>query len=398
MSEQERILKKVIMLLEYKALNSNVLNLTQGNTIFSSDGNRTATNDDWVDAWELFTEELANNSGRFWPMFAIISVYTVVVVVSLFGNIFVCKFVYENNKIKRTITNVFIFNMATSDLLMTVLNIPFSLARILLNNWPFGKVMCALVPSVQVTSVYVSTFTMTCVALDRHQAIMNPLQPRLFRKNGLFVVIFIWIASILLSLPNAIFNSVVEQFTYRKMFRCITQYPSADHRKGITLYTVITQYLIPLILTSVAYIRIVKRLWYSSVLGAVTEDQAKHRNKAKKKTITMLIIVMVVFAFCWFPLNLYHLISDLSSSKTPWTYSSYYFFACHMLAMSSVCYNPFIYCSLNERFNRGARQAVRRLVYPCCKSRMKRSSGSERRSAMHRPSLNVTRSDAITNL
>ena len=41
--------------------------------------------------------------------------------------------------------------------------------RILLDDWPFGALMCNLMPFAQVTSVYVSAFTMVAIALDRYQ-------------------------------------------------------------------------------------------------------------------------------------------------------------------------------------------------------------------------------------
>ena len=108
----------------------------------------------------------------------IIVCYTIIVIVSVFGNLLVCNIVARKASMRRT-TYVFIANLAFSDLLMTVLNIPFNVARVLLKNWPFGAFMCIFVPLVQVTSVYVSTFTMMFIALDRYRVICKPLMPRL---------------------------------------------------------------------------------------------------------------------------------------------------------------------------------------------------------------------------
>lgn len=84
----------------------------------------------------------------------IIIFYMSIVLVSLFGNLFVC-YVIMKRKRMRTSTNLLMANLAVSDLLMTVINIPFNLVRILLNEWPFGSFLCITVPLVQVTSVYV---------------------------------------------------------------------------------------------------------------------------------------------------------------------------------------------------------------------------------------------------
>ena len=97
----------------------------------------------------------------------VIIAYSIIVIVSVFGNTLVCYVIFRHKKLQ-TVTNLFITNLAISDLLMTVLNIPFNLIRLLSDNWPFGVFMCQLVPHVQVTSAYVSTLTMTCIAIDRY--------------------------------------------------------------------------------------------------------------------------------------------------------------------------------------------------------------------------------------
>ncbi|GFU38258.1 substance-K receptor [Nephila pilipes] len=156
----------------------------------------------------------------------------------------------------RSSTYVFIANLALSDFLMTVLNIPFNVARILLDDWPFGSFMCSFVPLVQVTSVYVSTFTMTCIAVDRYRIISKPLEPRL--------------------------RSV--------------------------------------------------------------------------QTIKMLVVVVILFALCWLPLNTFNILREFNATgfiHKKFSHSTI-FFTCHWLAMSSVCYNPFIYCWLNDNFKSGA--------------------------------------------
>ena len=92
-----------------------------------------------------------------------------------------------------------------------------------------------------------------------------------------------------------------------------------------------------------------------SVVGAVTDTQRSRQDRAKRKTIQMLLVVISLFALCWLPLNVYHLVSDVGASAGPTRHNSTIFLVCHWLAMSSVCYNPFVYCWLNANF----RQAVK---------------------------------------
>jgi hypothetical protein len=58
-----------------------------------------------------------------------------------------------------------------------------------------------------------------------------------------------------------------------------------------------------------------------------------------------------VFAICWLPLNLYHIRADFGTD--PSRHNSTVYLMVHWLAMSSVCYNPFIYSIRNSHFRRG---------------------------------------------
>ena len=55
----------------------------------------------------------------------------------------------------------------------------------MLDDWPFGPAMCSLVPFTQSVSVFVSSYTMTAIAVDRYQACVsrNWLTPHNFRSS-----------------------------------------------------------------------------------------------------------------------------------------------------------------------------------------------------------------------
>ncbi|GFS75790.1 probable G-protein coupled receptor 83 [Nephila pilipes] len=255
----------------------------------------------------------------------------------------------------RSSTYVFIANLALSDILMTVLNIPFNVARILLDDWPFGSFMCSFVPLVQVTSVYVSTFTMTCIAVDRYRIISKPLEPRLRSMQAIKIIVCVWLLALLLSLPHAIFNKIETVFTNRHLVRCRAVYPR-DTSLWITLVAVFTQYVLPLSITGVLYYLIIGQVWYRNSLGVMTERQRVSQANAKKKTIKMLVVVVILFALCWLPLNTFNVLREFHATGFIHKKLSHstLFFTCHWLAMSSVCYNPFIYCWLNDNFKSGA--------------------------------------------
>lgn len=81
--------------------------------------------------------------------------YSVVFIVALVGNGLVCYVVMFSAQM-HSVTNLFIMNMAVSDLLMTLFCVPFSfVATLMLQYWPFGSDLCPTVSFAQAVAVLV---------------------------------------------------------------------------------------------------------------------------------------------------------------------------------------------------------------------------------------------------
>nr|XP_014970932.1 probable G-protein coupled receptor 83 isoform X1 [Macaca mulatta] len=237
----------------------------------------------------------------------LIVAYSFIIVFSLFGNVLVCHVIFKNQRM-HSATSLFIVNLAVADIMITLLNTPFTLV------------------------------------------IMHPLKPRISITKGVIYIAVIWTMATFFSLPHAICQKL---FTFKyseDIVRslCLPDFPEpADlFWKYLDLATFILLYILPLLIISVAYARVAKKLWLCNMIGDVTTEQYLALRRKKKTTIKMLMLVVVLFALCWFPLNCYVL---LLSSKVIRTNNALYF-AFHWFAMSSTCYNPFIYCWLNENF------------------------------------------------
>jgi hypothetical protein len=180
--------------------------------------------------------------------------YSLIVIVSLCGNILVCKTIWT--KSRHNSTNLLIANLALSDILMTIFNIPFTVVDILLSDWIFGQIFCIVVPFIQANCVYVSSFTMLIIAINRWRSIYEaPYRPRIRATGGIFtklsiVIALIWIIAAIHSIPHTIFNQVITLETVHKgiIRRCRTIAPEIMPKLQLwtTIITFMTQYLIPL--------------------------------------------------------------------------------------------------------------------------------------------------------
>lgn len=85
-----------------------------------------------------------NDSGTWITIF----LYSIIFLLAVIGNLLVILTLIQSRRM-RTITNVFLLNLAISDLLLGIFCMPFTLIGMLLRDFIFGEVMCKLLPYLQ---------------------------------------------------------------------------------------------------------------------------------------------------------------------------------------------------------------------------------------------------------
>lgn len=78
----------------------------------------------------------------------IIFLYSVIFFLAVIGNLLVILTLIQSRRM-RTITNLFLLNLAISDLFLGVFCMPFTLVGMLLRDFIFGELMCKLLPYLQ---------------------------------------------------------------------------------------------------------------------------------------------------------------------------------------------------------------------------------------------------------
>jgi hypothetical protein len=120
--------------------------------------NLTFGNSSYEFEWETFLRKYnPQNDPTYWRQkmiknSIIIIFYSIIFIISLFGNSIVCYVILSTRQM-RTVTNFYIVNLTISDIMMTLINIPFNVMRFVLDDWPFGQLLCKCVPFIQTASV-----------------------------------------------------------------------------------------------------------------------------------------------------------------------------------------------------------------------------------------------------
>lgn len=102
----------------------------------------------------------------------------------------------------KTATNIYIFNLALADALVTS-TLPFQSVNYLMGTWPFGDVLCKMVMSIDYYNMFTSIFTLTTMSVDRYVAVCHPVKALDFRTphNAKIVNVCNWILSSAIGLP-----------------------------------------------------------------------------------------------------------------------------------------------------------------------------------------------------
>ncbi|KJH40915.1 7 transmembrane receptor [Dictyocaulus viviparus] len=150
-------------------------------------------------------------SSSFYAIIPFFLIYLVLFILGLTGNILLI-FVTIKNKVLQSVQNMFILNLAASDVMMCLLSLPITPVTNIFKNWFFGNVLCHLIPCIQGVSIFICTFSLAAIAVDRYILVIRPHTKSLSRKGALIVTIILWTLSFIVTLPYA-FNMEIVDFS-----------------------------------------------------------------------------------------------------------------------------------------------------------------------------------------
>jgi len=244
--------------------------------------------------------------------------FALVVVLSCIGNILVLVILalYESLK---SLTNVFILNLALSDLLFTF-GLPFWTSYFVW-GWTFGEIGCKAVKFLFYVGFYSSVLFLTLMTIQRYMAVVHPLSD--WEKcRGFSVAPFIvWILSGGLSLLGS-FNSTV--IPHLNSTYC--EYGSVEIKSGIAYFQNA--------FFCIAFL--IMGFCYGRMLRTITKKQAKKRHKDQN---------IHPFTDCTVSIRL-----------------DYAYYACRMLAFTHCCLNPAFLLFVDTRFCNNLRAIPRRVI------------------------------------
>uniref|UniRef100_UPI003AAB6DD5 neuropeptide FF receptor 1-like n=1 Tax=Centroberyx gerrardi TaxID=166262 RepID=UPI003AAB6DD5 len=350
--------------------------------------------------------------------------YLFIFLLCMVGNILVCLIVLGNRRM-RTVINLFILNLAVSDLLVGIFCIPTTLVDNLITGWPFTSTVCKMSGFVQGMSVSASVFTLVAIAVERFRCIVYPLQPKLTLRVAKAAIVLIWVLAVVIMCPAAV-ALTVERVPYHYMvynddlnltyplYTCYEDFTNPQMRKVYTAVLFAHIYLVPLTVITLMYGCIGVKLYTSVVsnrepqlANATVQAPARRAGRPmisqkKIKVIKMLILVALLFMLSWLPLWTLMMMTDYAGLDGDQLdlLTSYIFPFAHWLAFSNSSINPIIYGYYNENFKRGFQVVCKSRPFCClvrCQLWWRKAREGQKGRPTQRPCRGSGLRDATSN-
>lgn len=305
-------------------------------------------------------------------------IFGLIAVLGFTGNLFVIIVVISNKQMRNT-TNILIINLALADLAFIVICVPFTAASYVLEVWPFGHWWCKIYQYVIHVTAHESVYTLVLMSFDRYLAVVHPISSLTLRteRNTLIALSASWFV---ICAANSPALDVFEVFTYVgasnvEQSTCLIIRLMTDPDYGKLFYGTFFffAFLLPLTLVSFLYGFLIKRLLYHERSRNLATSSDNMR--AKRRVTRMVIIVVVIFAVCWLPLQIIFMVQAFGQypQRASWIAVK---LAANCLAYMNSCVNPILYAFLSDNF----RKSFRKLLgcfgdfQPLLKTNMERTS------------------------
>ncbi|KAI4894235.1 hypothetical protein NFI96_025428, partial [Prochilodus magdalenae] len=275
--------------------------------------------------------------------------FSIVVILSLVGNILVLVILrlYET---LRSLTNIFILNLALSDLIFTS-GLPFWIYYHIW-GWTLGETVCKAANFVFLVGFYSSVLFLMLMTIQRYVAVVFPLSDWERGQRFTAVPIIAWMMSFAAATPALLYSKVMSDPADDNQLYCefnsTTAYYDARYQENVF-------FLVAFLVMGFCYIRILQIIY-------------KCRQNKRHRTVRLIFCIVAVFFIGWAPYNLVLFLHSLTEHELePFTVCDvsirleYALYVCRLLAYSHCCLNPVFYVFVGVKFRNHLKMVLQKI-------------------------------------
>ncbi|XP_006814813.1 galanin receptor 2b-like [Saccoglossus kowalevskii] len=315
----------------------------------------------------------------------------------IIGNLLVCVVFIKIKTMRKTHTNVFIFNQSLIDLSSSIIfvTLKFGPEYDVIPDSVSGDLYCKVWSSEYILwGLFIaSTFNLSFLSLERYLAICHPVLHR--NKVTLTKVKIIIITTWFIGFIR---ESYWPTMNFNENGVCsVKEWPNTGMQILVGCIAFATEYILPLGIMAFSYGNIIKELrrrtkpievqpatvsgqrlappnqpeaqqqemrsknsQENQTTGQSTASTHKPKEdsmgRARKNVTKTMLIVSVTFIICWSPMSISFFVYNLGG---PLDYDAFYYWIMVVMVFFNMCINPFIYAIKYKQFRDGVRTVFR---------------------------------------
>ncbi|XP_030600881.1 C5a anaphylatoxin chemotactic receptor 1-like [Archocentrus centrarchus] len=253
----------------------------------------------------------------------------------------------------RSVTSLWFLNLALADLLCC-LSIPLLMVPLVHDDhWHFGPLACMLVRGLFYLVMYCSILQLIVISVDRLLLVIRPIwcQNNRRPKQAAYGCVAVWVLALIGSIPQFVYAKEIEAGDVKR--ECRTEY-TGQSTWPISVFRFLIGFIFPFLIILVCHL----------VVFSNTQRGLSRGRTRSKKTLRVIIAVVLSFFLCWLPLHIVDfliLTTPRASSASPKLHLAHVIVLC--LAYFNSCLNPLLYVCLGRSFKDSMNRSMRNILH-----------------------------------
>ncbi|XP_033241356.1 gonadotropin-releasing hormone receptor [Drosophila pseudoobscura] len=249
-------------------------------------------------------------------------VLAVMALFSLLGNLLTIWNIYKTRISRRNSRHTWsaiyslMFHLSIADVLVTWFCIIGEAAWCYTVQWLANELTCKLVKLFQMFSLYLSTYVLVLIGVDRWIAVKYPMKSLNMAKRCHRLLGGTYILSLVLSLPQFFIFHVARGPFVEEFYQCVTHgFYTADWQEQMyATFTLVFTFLLPLCILFGTYMSTFRtissseKMFQGSKLANYSTNKLPTQtnrqrliHKAKMKSLRISVVIIIAFLICWTP-------------------------------------------------------------------------------------------------
>nr|AND99325.1 corazonin receptor beta [Rhodnius prolixus] len=242
----------------------------------------------------------------------------VMAVISFIGNVLTIISIRSSRRRRRnqnwSAVYALILHLSVSDLLVTIFCIAGEALWSYTVAWTADNVTCKLFKFSEMFALYLSTFILVLIGLDRFVAVRYPIKAISTAKRCGRFVAGAWFLSFLLSLPQVFIFHLSKGPFYEEFYQCVTYgfYTEPWQEQLYTTFSFVCMFMLPLLILIISYVSTIITISQSdkmfrdesnntSATRKLDINRRRLIHRAKMKSFRISLVIVVTFIVWWTP-------------------------------------------------------------------------------------------------